>query len=156
MASARQIARAAGYYVREGAYRNTTDDRLGCWYFGHDSDNGFRPFGSGHPSQKAAWEAAVEHAQQTGRVCGAGRAGIDISAKIGPPDSGREWLMYSYDRPAYMLWNAIAGALHKRGWSEAQIRDWLQSKGPRWALDGDLGDSIQAIGEAYAHGMESV
>lgn len=66
--TARKKAQAAGYYIREGSYQGTTDDRLGRWYFGHTDDNGFRPFGAGHPSQKAAWEAAYEHARQTGRV----------------------------------------------------------------------------------------
>jgi hypothetical protein len=63
--SAKTVAKNAGYYIREGSYQGTTDDRLGRWYFGHKDDNGFRPYGSGHPSQKAAWEAAVEHMQQT-------------------------------------------------------------------------------------------
>jgi hypothetical protein len=31
----RTLAKAAGYYVREGSYQGTTDDRLGRWYFGH-------------------------------------------------------------------------------------------------------------------------
>lgn len=66
--TARKIAETAGYYVREGAYHGTTDDRIGRWYFGHKSDGGLRPYGAGHPTQKAAWEAAHEHAQQTGRV----------------------------------------------------------------------------------------
>lgn len=66
--TARKTAKSAGYYIREGSYQGTTDDRLGRWYFGHESDNGFRPWGAGHPTQKAAWEAAFEHAQQTGRI----------------------------------------------------------------------------------------
>lgn len=59
--SARKVAQAAGYYIREGSYTGTTDDRLGRWYFGHDSDNGFRPWGAGHATQREAWEAAAEH-----------------------------------------------------------------------------------------------
>jgi hypothetical protein len=66
IASAR--AKAAGYYVREGSYTGTADDRLGRWYFGHEADVGFRPYGAGHPSQRAAWEAALEHAEQCGRL----------------------------------------------------------------------------------------
>lgn len=66
--TARKIAKAAGYYIREGSYLGTTDDRLGRWYFGHDNDNGFRPYGAGHRTQREAWEAAFEHAQQTDRA----------------------------------------------------------------------------------------
>lgn len=67
-ASAQKQAKAAGYYIREGNYIGTTDDRAGRWYYGHESDNGFRPYGAGHPTQKAAWEAALEHAQMTERA----------------------------------------------------------------------------------------
>ena len=66
--AARTLAKKAGYYIREGSYQGTTDDRLGRWYFGHKEDEFFRPYGSGHPSQKAAWEAACEHARLMGRV----------------------------------------------------------------------------------------
>ena len=65
--SARKIAKAAGYYIRQGSFAGTADDRLDRWYFGHIGDNGFRPYGAGHPSQVAAWNAAAEHAQQTNR-----------------------------------------------------------------------------------------
>ena len=61
-----------------------------------------------------------------------------------------EWPMYSFDTPAYILWNAIAGELYKRGWNDEQIKDWLQSKNPRWALDQDLGDAIRKLGKTYA------
>ncbi|HEY8751400.1 MAG TPA: hypothetical protein VIM11_25695 [Tepidisphaeraceae bacterium] len=55
VAAARKAAHAAGYYIREGSYRGTTDDRLGRWYIGHESDRFFRPFGPGHATQSAAW-----------------------------------------------------------------------------------------------------
>ena len=42
-------------YVREGSYRNTTDDRLGRWYLGSDG-YGFRPFGKGHATRREAAE----------------------------------------------------------------------------------------------------
>jgi hypothetical protein len=77
----------------------------------------------------------------------------DISGKIGPlflNDKKPDWPMYSYERPGWMLWNAIAGRLHEKGWSDDEIRVWLQSKEPRWALDGELGDAIKAIGEKFA------
>jgi hypothetical protein len=61
--SARKIAEAAGFYVREGSYQGTTDDRLGRWYVGHKDEDGFKPFGPGYRSQKAAWEAARDQAE---------------------------------------------------------------------------------------------
>lgn len=60
------------------------------------------------------------------------------------------WPMYSYNRPSDMLWNAIAANLHKRGWNEKRIKEWLQSKAPRWALDCELGEALAAVGEKYA------
>jgi hypothetical protein len=77
----------------------------------------------------------------------------DITGKIGPLWRNREepeWPMYSYERPAWMLWQAIAGVLNKRGWTEEEIQTWLQSKGARWALDGDLGEQIERLGREYA------
>ncbi len=75
----------------------------------------------------------------------------DISDKIGDlfPNKKPEWPMYSYDRPASILWNAIAGQLHEAGWSDTKIKDWLQSKSTRWALDGDLGDAIRNLAAVY-------
>jgi hypothetical protein len=55
VAAARKAAQADGYYIREGSYRNTTDDRLGRWYVGHRDDDFFRPFGAGHRTQGDAW-----------------------------------------------------------------------------------------------------
>jgi hypothetical protein len=57
----RRAAEAAGYYIREGAYQGTTDDRLGRWYFGREGEP-FRPIGAGHRTQGEAWAAAAEHA----------------------------------------------------------------------------------------------
>lgn len=76
----------------------------------------------------------------------------DISGKLGDlfPNKDREWPMYSYDRPSSILWNAIARKLHAAGWSDDKIKEWLQSKYSRWALDGLLGDAIETIGETYA------
>jgi len=76
---------------------------------------------------------------------------LDISGKIGQlGEKECEWPMYSYDRPAYVLWNAVARGLQKRGWLETEIKEWLQSKEPRWALDGDLGDQIRSLGTVWA------
>lgn len=77
----------------------------------------------------------------------------DISGKIGPmyPMKGApEWPMYSYDRPANMVWNAIAGELSERGWNDDRIMRWLQSKNPRRALDGYLGEALEAVSKLYA------
>jgi hypothetical protein len=60
------------------------------------------------------------------------------------------WAMYSYEAPAYTLWSAIAGAFHKRGWTDAQIRDWMQSKATRHAFDGSLGEAVIKLGEEWA------
>jgi hypothetical protein len=60
------------------------------------------------------------------------------------------WPMYSFERPATLLWNAIAAELNKLGWSDEEIKDWLQSKNPRWALDGELGTLIESLGKMYA------
>jgi hypothetical protein len=65
-------------------------------------------------------------------------------------DAMCEWPMSSFDAPAYTVWNAIAATFNRAGWSDDQIRDWLQSKQARWAMDMDLGDVLRAAGEAYA------
>lgn len=75
---------------------------------------------------------------------------IDITMQIGPFESGREWPMYSYERPAYILWDAIANGLLQRGWKMNEIKDWLQSKSTRWALDSDLGGLLERLGADYA------
>lgn len=61
-----------------------------------------------------------------------------------------QWPMYSFERPGHILWNAIATELNKQGWNDEEIREWLQSKSTRWALDGDLGDALEMIGKLYA------
>lgn len=78
----------------------------------------------------------------------------DLTAHIGPmcPELTEvaQWPMYSFDRPSTMLWNAIATKLHAGGWTDEQIKVWLQSKSTRWALDGTLGDRIAKLGDEYA------
>lgn len=83
----------------------------------------------------------------------AGGDSYDCTAFIGPLHQSTaqpEWPMYSYDRPSYMIWNAIAKALNAKGWTDAQIKDWLQSKNPRWALDGQFGDTLEAVAALFA------
>lgn len=60
----------------------------------------------------------------------------DFSARVG------ELHMYSYDRPAYMVWDAIMNALMTKGYSQAAAEQWLKSKAARWACDGELGDAL--------------
>jgi len=66
------------------------------------------------------------------------------------------WPMFSYNRPASILWSAIAQALYRRGWNDKEIKTWLQSKNPRWALDGSLGDMLEQLGTMYAAQCEKV
>ena len=40
--------------------------------------------------------------------------------------------------------------MHERGYSDMEIEEWMQSKNPRWALNCELGDAIQAVGRSYA------
>ena len=58
--------------------------------------------------------------------------------------------MYSFEQPAYIVWNSITRALMARGWSEDQVKEWLQSKEARWALDGSLGAAIERAAKQYA------
>lgn len=80
----------------------------------------------------------------------------DISGRIGAlyplHKSGEEpeIPMYSYETPAWKLWNAIGETLHEAGWSDEKIFEWLRSKSTRYALDGSLGDAIEEIGRDYA------
>lgn len=75
----------------------------------------------------------------------------DITADIGPmygPVAGTapKYPMYSYERAAYKLWQAVFEGLIAAGYSEAKAIEWLQSKSARWALDCELGDKLTAIG----------
>jgi hypothetical protein len=56
-----------GYYVREGAYQCTTDNRLGRYYVGH-IDYCFAPHGAGYATKRGAWESALEIAHLRGEV----------------------------------------------------------------------------------------
>lgn len=47
------------FYVRQGAYQGTTDDRLGRWYSGDTRDDFFRPWGAGHQTRMGAAMAAL-------------------------------------------------------------------------------------------------
>lgn len=88
---------------------------------------------------------------------GYGSKEYDLTGHIGPlwPQitEASPWPMYSFERPATILWNAIAKRLFESGWTDAQIKEWLQSKSPRYALDGPLGDAIERLGTEYADKM---
>jgi hypothetical protein len=77
----------------------------------------------------------------------------DCTGMIGelfPSEKRAEWPMFSYSRPGSILWNAIASGLAAKGWTDERIREWLQSKSTRHALDGELGDMIEKIGKEFA------
>ena len=75
-------------------------------------------------------------------------------AQYGRLDSDAEVAMYSFDRPSNILWGAIAETLRERGWSDIEIAEWLSSKGPRWSLDGDLGEALDQLGRSFALKLE--
>lgn len=80
----------------------------------------------------------------------------DITGTIGPlflTDEPPQWPMYSFNRPSHMLWNIIYNKLRERGWTEEEAKQWLQSKGPRWALDDKLGEAIERIAIEYTDTM---
>jgi hypothetical protein len=77
----------------------------------------------------------------------------DITADIGPLHTRTEPAkipMFSYERPAYLFWQFVFEGLQEKGWTEEQAIHWLQSKGPRWELDGTLGEAIAALGKQWA------
>src|SRR4051812_21039491 len=49
-----------GYYINEGSFSGTTDDRLGRWYVQHEKDQFSRKFGAGHRPQADAIDAVRE------------------------------------------------------------------------------------------------
>ena len=72
----------------------------------------------------------------------------DITADIGPlyPKSEATIPMYSFDRPAIILWQGTYEAMRADGCTHEQVSAWLQSKGPRWMLDGEAGDKLEELG----------
>jgi hypothetical protein len=78
----------------------------------------------------------------------------DCTGKIGPlyPKDAQHvtWPMYSFDGPSSLVWNAIAANLHKRGWSDKRIKEWLASTDARYVLDGTLGNHLVATADKWA------
>jgi hypothetical protein len=81
-----------------------------------------------------------EHTDITGRI------GQMFQSDMAEP----EFPMFSYSRPSSILWQAMFDGLRAKGWSEAKALEWLQSKGPRWELDGSLGDALEELGKQWA------
>lgn len=83
----------------------------------------------------------------------------DITDALGPMFRDGGWApeipMYSFERPAYILWQAIFTAMVEGGASEEQALAWLTSKDPRHALDGFLGDKLRELGESYGKAWTS-
>ena len=77
----------------------------------------------------------------------------DITDALGPMFRDGGWApeipMYSFERPAYILWQAVFEGLQESGMTEAQAIDWLQSRLARHALDGVLGADLKTLGNAY-------
>jgi hypothetical protein len=60
---ARHAAKAAGYYVRKGAYVGTSDDVAGTYYVCRDGEPP-RCYGRGYARAGDAWIAAAEAAEE--------------------------------------------------------------------------------------------
>lgn len=71
----------------------------------------------------------------------------DYTGKLG------ELGMFSYERPAWILWSALANGLIEAGYTEAAAFEWLRSKAARWALDGALGEDITRLGYEFGKGQ---
>lgn len=54
--------------------------------------------------------------------------------------------MFSYNRPSAMVWNAAINGMIAAGVKPKTACDLLLSKETRWALDGALGEALEAIG----------
>ena len=82
----------------------------------------------------------------------------DISADIGPmahhASIPTTIPMYAYARPASILWQAVFEGMIESGKTEKQAIEWLQSKGPRYCLDGTIGDQLRELGLALGRSKE--
>lgn len=58
--------------------------------------------------------------------------------------------MYSYDRPAWVFWNAFANRLMKMGYSQEDALEILKSKHTRWMLDSKGEDALERVAERLA------
>jgi hypothetical protein len=60
---------------------------------------------------------------------------------------------YSYDRPAWIVGNALLNGIIRAGFTKEQAINLFYSKAYRWALDMDLGEHLQQIGYQYGQIM---
>ena len=60
---------------------------------------------------------------------------------------------YSYDRPAYIVGNALLNGIIRAGYTKEQAINLFYSKAYRWALDGTLGEHLEQIGYQYGQIM---
>lgn len=73
----------------------------------------------------------------------------DITGKIGTFDGQSEVPMYSFDRVAHLFWQGVYNELRERGWTQKQAFEFLQSKHPRWMLDGTTGEELEHMGAVF-------
>lgn len=81
-----------------------------------------------------------------------GKAALAEAASTQTP----EIPMYSFERPAYILWNGIYNGLRNRGWTDEEAREWLRSKHTRWLLDDVSGELLDMLGKFAAKSAEKV
>jgi hypothetical protein len=55
--------RRQGWTILEGAYRDTTDDRLKGWYATGPGMLAMSKIGSGYASKSEAWDAVIRHTE---------------------------------------------------------------------------------------------
>ena len=60
---------------------------------------------------------------------------------------------YSYDRPAWIVGNALLNGIIRAGYTKEQAINLFYSKAYRWALDGTLGEHLEQIGHQYGQIM---
>jgi hypothetical protein len=60
---------------------------------------------------------------------------------------------YSYERPAYIVGNALLNGIIRAGYTKEQAINLFHSKAYRWALDGILGEHLHEIGYQYGQIM---
>jgi len=60
---------------------------------------------------------------------------------------------YSYDRPAWIVGNALLNGIIRAGYTKEQAINLFYSKAYRWALDGALGEHLEQIGYQYGQIM---
>jgi hypothetical protein len=60
---------------------------------------------------------------------------------------------YSYDRPAWIVGNALLNGIIRAGYTKEQAINLFYSKAYRWALDGILGEHLEQIAHQYGQIM---